>query len=113
MAEETFQKGIMFWRKDNDLIYALQNDGHWGDYANTWNEGDPTETCSSGTPITPVRGFGKTWCTVYVVRSGLGNATADERGYDGTVQDFQRGLILRIDTGQSYVIYMGDGWEIR
>jgi serine/threonine-protein kinase len=113
MAEETFQKGIMFWRKDNDLIYALQNDGHWGDYANTWNEGDPTETCSSGTPITPVRGFGKTWCTVYVVRSGLGNATADERGYDGIVQGFQRGLILRIDTGQSYVIYMGDGWEIR
>jgi len=113
IAEETFEKGLMFWREDNDQICALFNGDGWRMYANDWREGDPGETCSSGTPITPVRGFGKTWCTAPGVRSGLGNATAPERGYNGTVQDYQRGQILRTDSGVTYVMYSGDGWETR
>ena len=103
----------MFWRQDNDRIYALYNGDGWGTYLNEWQEGDPEETCSSGTPITPVRGFGKTWCTAPGVRNGLGNATAQERGFNGTVQDFARGLILRADSGTTYVMYSGGGWETR
>ena len=113
VAEELFQKGQMFWRQDNDRIYALYNGDGWGTYPNEWREGDPGETCSSGAPITPVRGFGKTWCTAPGVRSGLGNATMPERGYNGTAQDFSRGLILRTDSGATYVMYSGDGWETR
>ena len=113
MAEEPFQKGVMFWRQDNDQIYGLFDSGSWGVYANTWREGDPDESCSSGTSITPVRGFGKVWCTASGVRSGLGNATAPEGGYNGTVQDFKQGLIIRTDSGVSYVMYSGDGWETR
>ena len=44
MAEEMFQKGRMYWRKDNDNIYALFNGGGWAAYANIWREGDPQET---------------------------------------------------------------------
>jgi hypothetical protein len=113
MAEELFQKGRMFWRQDNDQIYVLYSGDGWGVYPNTWKEGDPHETCSSGTPVTAVRGFGKVWCTETTVSTGLGNATADERGYSGTVQDFARGLVLRVDSGQTYLMYTGDGWEIK
>ena len=70
MAEEMFQKGRMYWRKDNDNIYALFNGGGWAAYANIWREGDPQETCSSGSPITAVRGFGKIPCTHPVCEMG-------------------------------------------
>ena len=113
MAEEPFQKGTMFWRQDSDQIYALFAGGSWGVYANTWREGDAEETCSSGTPITPARGFGKVWCTVSGVRTSLGNATAQEGGYNGTVQDFERGLVIRTDAGATYVMYRGGKWEKR
>jgi hypothetical protein len=113
MAEEPFQKGIMFWRQDNDQIYALFAGGSWGAYANTWREGDAEETCSSGTPITPVRGFGKVWCTASGVRAALENATALESGYNGTVQDFERGLVIRTDAGATYAMYRGGKWEKR
>ena len=113
MAEEPFQKGHMFWRQDNDQIYVLYNGDGWGVYPNPWHDGDPHETCSSGSPVTAVRGFGKVWCTVTAVRTGLGNAMSDEYGYNGTVQDFARGLILRVDSGQTYAVYTGDGWEVK
>jgi len=113
MAEEMFQKGRMYWRKDNDNIYALFNGGGWAAYANIWRDGDPQETCSSGTPITAVRGFGKIWCTTPSVRNGLGNATTEESGYYSTVQDFARGMIFRASSGKALVLYSGDGWETR
>lgn len=113
VAEEQFQKGTMFWRQDNDQVYALFAGGSWGVYANSWREGDAEETCSSGTPITPVRGFGKIWCTASGVRTSLGNATAPEGGYNGTVQDFERGLVIRTDAGETYVMYQGGKWEKR
>jgi len=114
MAIEEFQKGLMFWRQDNDRIYALYSGNGWGTYANAWRDGDPEYTCGTpASPPTPKRGFGKTWCSVSSVRSNLGNATTAERGYYGTVQDFQRGLIIRTDTGKNYVMYSGDGWETR
>ena len=113
MAEEPFQKGVMFWREDNDQIYALFSGGSWGAYTHTWREGDAEETCSSGTPITPVRGFGQVWCTASGVRASLGNATAQENGYNGTVQDFERGVVIRTDAGATYAMYRGGKWEKR
>jgi hypothetical protein len=113
MAEEMFQKGRMYWRKDNDNIHALFNGGGWAAYANIWREGDPQETCASGVSITAVRGFGKIWCTIPSVRNGLGNATTEEFGYNSIVQDFARGMIFRASNGKALVLYSGDGWEMR
>jgi serine/threonine protein kinase len=115
MAEEHFERGRMFWREDTDLISALYDTGGWGSYPNTWHEGDPVYSCSDSAPAenppTPIRGFGKTWCTYEAVRSGLGWATDPERGYDATAQDFERGSIVRTDGGTTYVLYADGRWE--
>ncbi len=113
MAEQSFQRGVMFWRQDNTQIYVLYHNGGWGMYKDTWQEGDPESSCSGGSPLTPIRGFGKVWCTVSAVRNGLGGATGGEQGFNGIVQDFQQGAIIRTDAGQNYVLYSGNGWENR
>lgn len=103
----------MFWRQDNTQIYVLYDGDGWEMYNDTWQEGNPESSCSGGSPLTPIRGFGKVWCTVPAVRNRLGGATAGEQGFNGTVQDFQRGVIIRTDAGQNYVLYSGNGWESR
>lgn len=113
-AVESFETGLMFWREDIDRVYAVYQSGTWQSYANTWRDGDPIYTCgTAATPPTPLRGFGRVWCNNTSVRSGLGSATDLERGFDATVQDFQRGSILRMDTGTIY-LFFGDGkWSRR
>lgn len=114
LATENFETGLMFWREDNDRIYAVYRDGTWQGFSNTWRDGDPIYTCGTATtPPTPLRGFGKVWCGYTYVRGGLGSATDLERGFDGTVQDFERGTILKLDTGTIYLLF-GDGkWSKR
>jgi len=117
MAEETFQRGRMFWRKDKDdkYVIALYSNGTWGTYLGDWKEGDPTFTCGpESSPPTPLRGFGRAWCKYPEIRNGLGNATDAEWGYDATVQDFAQGMIWRTDSGATYVLYSSDlKWETR
>jgi len=116
-AEETFENGWMYWRKDNGKIYAVYNWGRWEVYANAWYEGDPEFSCTDAhtpaqSPPTPKRGFGKIWCTHSGVRQGLGGATEGERGFDVIVQHFERGFILRTDRW-TWVFYDDDSWERR
>jgi hypothetical protein len=117
MAQEYFERGQMFWRKDDDTMIVLYGTGAWEVYADIWQEGDPQYSCPgiapSETPPTPLRGFGKIWCTYEAVRNGLGWATDYERGFDGTVQDFERGAILRTDGGENYVLYGDGNWAQR
>jgi hypothetical protein len=117
LAEEHFEYGRMFWRKDNDGVLAVHDSGAWGAYQNTWFEGDPTYSCPESTPEesppTPWRGFGKVWCTHTEVRNGLGWATDAEHGFDGTVQDFEHGAILRTNTGATYVLFGDGAWTQR
>ncbi|MEA3338965.1 MAG: serine/threonine-protein kinase [Chloroflexota bacterium] len=114
MAQQHFEWGQMFWRKDTDGVLAVHDSGIWGEYQNTWHEGDPEHSCPDSAPAesppTPKRGFGKIWCTYTEVRNGLGWATDGERGFDGTVQNFERGAILRADTGETYVLFDDNTW---
>jgi serine/threonine-protein kinase len=117
MAQEHFERGQMFWREDNDRIAVLYNNGSWALYQDIWNEGEPEFSCPDAStpaqsPPTPRRGFGKIWCTYPAVRQGLGWATDYERGFHGTVQDFNRGTILRTDTGETCILF-GDGAWLR
>ncbi|MEA3309944.1 MAG: hypothetical protein U9Q70_10590, partial [Chloroflexota bacterium] len=109
-----FAGGEMFWREGNDLIYVLYSNGSWVAYSNFWQEGDPEFSCPniapSQSPPTPWRGFGKIWCAYDNVRSGLGSATDTERGFNGTLQDFESGLVLRLDTGATYILYSDGDW---
>jgi len=104
----------MFWREDNDRIFAVYQSGTWQGFANTWRDGDPTYTCGTETtPPTPLRGFGKAWCSNATVREGLGSALDLERGFDSTLQDFERGIILRMDTGTIYLLFADGKWSKR
>jgi hypothetical protein len=113
-ARQYFEGGTMLWRQDNDRIYALYNGGGWGSYTNLWSDGDATYSCPatapSETPPTPKRGFGAIWCAYGEVRSGLGNATSDERGFNATLQHFDYGSILRSDSGKTYTLYSDGTW---
>lgn len=111
MAEENFQRGRMFWREDNDKIYVLYNNGRWEQYNDLWREGDPAFTCGiEQTPPTPIRGFGKIWCTHDAVRQGLGDATSSEGGNYGAVQDLSGGLILQSGSGRVYALFSDGTW---
>jgi serine/threonine protein kinase len=116
-AQEKFQGGWMYWREDNDRIYAIYRSGNWGRYNDIWQEGDPDFSCldantPAGSPPTPARGFGKIWCAHPEVRSGLGNATDGEQGFDVTVQKFDQGIMLRTDLG-IWILYNNGLWERR
>ena len=104
----------MFWRQDTVQIIVLYNTGVWENYTDTWREGDPEFSClqlaPSTSPPTPKRGFGKVWCLHANVRTGLGQATAIEQGFDATIQDFASGTLLRTDTGQIYILYTDRTW---
>lgn len=114
LAIENFERGLMFWREDNDRIYVVYQGGSWQGFANTWRDGDPIYTCGSETtPPTPLRGFGKVWCSNATVRDGLGSAMDLERGSDGTLQDFERGTIVRMDTGTIYLLFLDGKWSKR
>jgi len=46
-------------------------------------------------------------------RRGLGNATAGERSYQGTLQTFDRGFMVQSDSRVTYVFYDNGRWERR
>jgi hypothetical protein len=113
MAEESFQRGRMLWRKDDGKIYVLYNHGAWESYTDLWHEGDPSYSCGTETtPPTPIRGFGKIWCTYPAVRDGLGEATATEVGKYGTVQSFTGGQLLLMEDGKIYLLANNGRWSL-
>ena len=123
IAEENFQRGKMFYREviDKDLYQAvaLLNDGTWriAQIDRPFREGiDPEYSCRdantpASSPPTPRNGFGLIWCLRPDIRDLLGNATDPERGYNGYVQEFDRGFVFRTDTGLTYVFYDNGRWE--
>jgi hypothetical protein len=110
-AEQPFQRGKMIWWSDLLDVYVLAGDGTYQRMADKWKEGAPEYSCPdlapSETPPTPLRGFGLVWCSDANVRQQLGQATAKEQGLVLQAQPFQRGLIMRTDSGV-YVLFDDD-----
>ena len=121
VAEENFFGGKMLWREPIDVaqIVALFNDGTWQIVEHPpYVEGSPEFSCPdantpSQCPPTPKRGFGTVWCDTPEIRSRLGNATDCEWGYQGSMQQFERGFMLQSDSGAIYVLYDDGHWERR
>jgi hypothetical protein len=113
-AEESFQGGYMFWRDDTKVIYVLYNNGTWQSFNDTWTTGQP-ETDTSIVPppgyYQPKRGFGKVWRDNSSVRSTLGWATTEERGFYASVQQFSGGLMFWSNVRGIYVLYSDGRWE--
>jgi hypothetical protein len=115
-AEESFERGYMFWRKDTDRIYAIYKDHTWQDFADIWYEGDPEFSCPeiapSTSPPTPKRGFGKIWCVKPGVRDKLGWALEEEKGANRWVQDFERGVMILSDYIGIAILYDDGTWQV-
>jgi len=113
LAEQPFERGLMFWREDLRIIYVLYADGSWSQYMDTYREDQPPYDVTIVPPAglyQPVRGFGQVWREEDGVREGLGWATAEEQGGTGLLQVFQRGLMLLDLGGRVYVLYTeGEG----
>ncbi len=113
-AEEVFQTGYMFWRADNTQIYVLKNTGTWQAYPDTWTAAEPEWDPAIVPPAgyyQPKRGFGKIWREQPGVRTGLGWATTEERGFTGSVQAFSGGLMFWSNLRGTYVLYNDGTWQ--
>ena len=110
-AQQRFDGGRMYWRENNDRIYAVYRGGRWESHADTWNEGDADYSCGTPqTPPTPIRGFGRTWCSFASIKQGLGNALDGEAGLTVTIQTFNNGFIMQTDD-RTLVLYSNGSWE--
>jgi len=95
-AWETFERGAMFWRSDNNRAYAFFNDNTWMPVNERW-DGQPVP--SRGDPPAglraPERGFGYAWGVRDDLFQRLGWAADQERGFCAIIQSFERGFILQ------------------
>ncbi len=95
-AWETFERGAMFWRSDNNLAYAFFNDNRWMPVDERW---DGQAVPSRGEPPTglraPERGFGYAWGVRDDFFQRLGWAADQERGFCAVIQNFERGFMLQ------------------
>jgi hypothetical protein len=105
-ATERFQRGRMIWRKSNDMIYVLYDDGDWAMYADIYEEGAPEPGGFQPPPglYTPVRGFGAIWrAKLGGANARIGWATQDEYAVSVLFQDFEKGLMLEME-GKVYLL---------
>jgi hypothetical protein len=111
---QAFERGAMEWVADGRQIYVLYNDpGTWARFADTWTEDEVTVPGEPAPPglQRPRRSFGKVWRENATVRERLGWATAAEQSYDGLIQRFERGLMLRsTPTSTVFVLYEDGSW---
>jgi Putative zinc-finger/Bacterial Ig-like domain len=126
-AQERFEGGYMFWRRDIKKIYVFYGNpntdtvGVWAEYDDTWVDGTPvaTTTATSTTTATPqsihpgseataimtpppgryipVRGFGELWANNPTVRARLGWAIEPEQSATGAFQTYEHGYALWTD----------------
>ena len=110
-AVQAFERGYMIYRADNKTITVLGRDTEYGltgayrTFADTWTEGQPIGGGPAPTlgQFFPMRGFGKVWRENREVQALLGYAlTADEQGFDLTVQPFVGGLAVDASGGSTY-----------
>jgi hypothetical protein len=86
-AYQSFENGHMVWNGSTKQIYVLFPDGHWEQFADTWQVGE-AEPVPGGEPppvgqYVPERGFGKVW-TQLGGYAALGWATSTEQSYQAT-----------------------------
>lgn len=134
-VRQPFEKGTMYWRGDNKLIYVLFNastntrlfsSATWKTYADTWDDTQkaggffptPTLQLVRQTPqpqlYEPQRGFGKVW------REQLGEPKSQVIGWatapesDGRMQllNFENGFVLLDDRNDMRILFANGKWSL-
>lgn len=92
-AEQQFERGVMLWVGEEEMIYVLFDDtiytDGWAAFVDTWQDGDLVDDPSIVPPpgfYQPQRGFGLVWRDQPQIRDRLGWALAAEVGGDTAVQ---------------------------
>jgi len=118
-AGQHFERGQMLWLDQlrEDPIYVLsygegESGGNWQRYVDTWREGDPESADLTPPPglFEPIRGFGRLWREeLDGPGAPVGWALEPEQGFTGSVQPFERGLMLWDPLDQAVYVLWDDG----
>lgn len=115
LLEQSFQGGLAIWRSDTRQIYVLQRDGQtWSAHADTWQAGQKVAADPTPPPpgaMVPAGGFGTVWRSTPEVKSRLGWAVYEPRGSGGSIQTFEKGLIVWTPHGLLYVLSDDGRWR--
>jgi hypothetical protein len=79
----------MIWLQHDDRIYVFFDNGTYQTFDDTWVAGQPDSVPGLTPPtgrVMPVRGFGKVWSGDADIRSRLGWALGEERGFETQLQ---------------------------
>ena len=114
LLEQSFQGGLAIWRSDTREIYVLRRDGNtWSAHADTWRPGDRIALDGPPPPgaLVPAGGFGSVWRSTPEIKSRLGWAVYEPRGSGGSIQVFERGLVVWTPHGLLYVLSNDGRWR--
>lgn len=115
LLEQSFQGGLAIWRSDTRQIYVLQRDGQtWSVHADSWQPGERVAIDATPPPpgaMVPAGGFGTVWRSTPEIKSRLGWAVYEPRGSGGSIQMFERGLIVWTPHGLLYVLSNDGKWR--
>lgn len=114
LLEQSFQGGLAIWRSDTREIYVLRRDGNtWSVHSDTWRPGDRITVDGAPPPgaLVPAGGFGSVWRSTPEIKSRLGWAVYEPRGSGGSIQVFERGLVVWTPHGLLYVLSNDGRWR--
>ncbi|MER2599405.1 MAG: LysM domain-containing protein [Caldilineales bacterium] len=107
-AQQTFYSGFAVANDTSKTIYVLYKDGRWQQFNNTWGGGDVVYNPGLTPPAgwcQPEYGIGKVWRNEAGVSQGLGWGRAPASATNGSVQQYQGGLMLWTPGSGVWVLY--------
>lgn len=113
LAEQSFERGRMFWIGSQGRIHLLLSDGRYFWRGDAW-VGPAEYACSAAPPaglVQPKRGFGLIWCSESGLRDLIGWGLEDEWGYQTLYQPFEHGLMLLAEGGIAYALSDAGAWR--
>lgn len=115
LLEQSFQGGLAIWRSDTRQIYVLQREGQtWSVHDDTWRPGDRIVAEPTPPPpgaMVPAGGFATVWRSTPEIKNRLGWAVYEPRGSGGSIQTYERGLIVWTPHGLLYVLSNDGRWR--
>jgi hypothetical protein len=87
----------------------------WQRFADQWQEDQPAADAALVPPrdrFQPVRGFGKVWREqLGAAQAAIGWALEPEQAVDGSVQDWEGGLVIWLGAGETLLLLSGGEWQ--
>lgn len=114
LLEQSFQGGLAILRGDTRQIYVLRRDGSkWSVHSEA--QKSAVQSVTDGAPpagaMLPAGGFASVWRSSPEIKSRLGWAVYEPRGSGGSIQMFERGLVVWTPHGILYVLTNDGHWR--